>query len=251
MDLLTSTRLRARHGFPTRLGGVSQGAFASLNASLTVGDAPDAVAHNLVLLARAAGVSPERLVTARQVHGVNVVRAEPGSPAEADALWTSEPGVAVGVRTADCLPVLFEDADRGLVAAAHAGWRGLLGGVLTGTVLALEAAGARRAQLAAAVGPCIRACCFEVDGDLPQRFAQAFGPEVVVAGARPGRVHLDLQAAARLELERAGVPARAIEVLAACTCCEPRFFSHRRDRGLTGRHLSFITCPQSPGSVVL
>lgn len=215
--------------------------FDSLNSSFAVGDAPAAVARNLELLARAAGVEPSRLITARQVHGDRVVRASDVDAAtEADAVWTNTPGVAVGVRTADCLPVLLEDPRSGAVAAVHAGWRGVISEIVTRAIEQLEGQGARRDELCAAIGPCIQRCCFEVDGDLPGRFVAAFGASVLVPG--PQKAHLDLPRAVQLSLERAGLAAAHVAVLPHCTRCDERFFSHRRDRGVTGRMLSFITC---------
>jgi hypothetical protein len=240
VELLTVATLRSRHGFPTRAGGTSTGAFASLNCSFAVGDAPEAVRQNLELLATAAAVTPERLHTAQQVHGDRVVVAGEATPAtEADALWTSERGRAVGVRTADCVPILLEDRRTGAVAAVHAGWRGVIAEIVVKAVSAL--AGADRGHVYAGVGPCIRACCFEVDGDLPARFTTAFGADVLVpAGERKAR--LDLVRAVTRSLERCGVPLDHVAALPHCTSCDRRFFSHRRDRGNTGRHLSFITC---------
>jgi YfiH family protein len=158
---------------------------------------------------------------------------------EADALWTDVPGTAVGVRTADCLPILIEDP-KGRVAAVHAGWRGVISEIVARTIELFVAKGASASELRVAIGPCIQSCCFEVDGDLPERFVDAFGSEVLLAG-RP-KPHLDLPLAVRKTLSRAGVPSSHVVTLTQCTMCDERFFSHRRDRGVTGRHLSFITC---------
>jgi len=250
MELITSALIRAPHGFPTREGGVSVGAFASLNAAVSVGDERAHVEENLRRLAQAAQVDLSRLLTVSQVHGDRVLQARPGgapgvvSPplGEADALWTQEPGVAVGIRTADCLPILLEDPVGRRVAAAHAGWRGVLSEIAARTLEALEAAGSRAGDLRVAIGPCIQRCCFEVDGELPERFERAFGAEVVVRVPGKEKRHLDLPLAVRRTLVRAGVPEVQVEAIAACTSCDRRFFSHRRDRGVTGRHLSFITC---------
>jgi YfiH family protein len=242
VELLTSSLLRSPHGFPTREGGVSTGAFASLNSSLSVGDRLADVEQNLARLAAAAGVEAGRLLTVTQVHGVKVVRGVPGATVEADAQWTQEPHMSVGVRTADCVPLLIEDVVTGRVAAAHAGWRGVIDGVASRTVEALVDAGSALADLRVAVGPCIQRCCFEVDGDLPARFEGKFGSGVVALVQGKARRHLDLPAALLVELARAGVGPSQVDVLRACTNCEARFFSHRRERGVTGRHLSFITC---------
>lgn len=238
MELLTASSLRSRHGFPTRAGGFSVGAFRGLNTSLVVGDEPDTVYRNLALLAEAAGAAG--IVTAKQVHGDRVVSAlEVTELTEADAVFTNEAGRAVGVRTADCLPVLLEDRRTGVVAAVHAGWRGVIAEIVA---RAIEAMGAQPSTVFAGIGPCIQKCCFEVDGDLPARFASAFGDGVVLgqgAGAKP---HLDLPLAVQRTLARLGVPEGHVVALPQCTKCDERFFSHRRDQGITGRHLSFITC---------
>lgn len=222
---------------------MSRAPFASLNSSFAVGDDAAAVTHNLALLAGAAGVEPARLITAKQVHGARVVHAsEVDATTEADAVWTATTGVAVGVRTADCLPVLLEDPRTGAVAAVHAGWRGVISEIVTRAVEQLEGQGARRDELRAAIGPCIQRCCFEVDGDLPERFVAAFGPTVLVGGGEGQKARLDLPRAVVSSLGRAGLVADHVGVLPHCTRCDPRFFSHRRDQGVTGRMLSFITC---------
>lgn len=246
MELLTASLLRPRHGFPTRTGGVSAAPFDSLNSSPSVGDVPAAVAVNLARLASAAGVEPERLLFVKQVHGARVIAGVDATPeTEADAIWTDVPGTAVGVRTADCLPILIEDP-RGRVAAVHAGWRGVISEIVARTIEQLVERGGRVEELKIAIGPCIQRCCFEVDGDLPARFEAAFGREVVVAQPANHKPHLDLPLAVRTTLERLGVPAGHVVALPQCTMCDARFFSHRREHGITGRHLSFITCVGAP-----
>ena len=243
MDLLTASSLCAHHGFPTRAGGVSTGAFTSLNSSYAVGDDPAAVRANLEALAAAAHVTPERLFTVKQVHGDRVVNAlESAADTEADALVTRTPGTAVGVRTADCVPILLEDRRTGAVAAVHAGWRGVIAHIVAKALAQLIGPGGAPDEVYAAIGPSIQRCCFEVDGDLPERFTQAFGDEVLVAPAPGAKARLDLTRAVQLTLDRSGVPSGHVATLPQCTMCDARFFSHRRDRGLTGRHLSFITC---------
>ncbi len=205
--------------------------------------------ENLRRLARAAKVEVGALATVSQVHGLVMLRAPGGGGeqvvpplGEADAIWTSAPGVAVGVKTADCVPVLIEDRRTGAVAAVHAGWRGVIGKLVQVAVTTLCAAGTTPDQLRVAVGPCIQRCCFEVDGDLPTRFSEAFGAQVVVRPEGKAKAHLDLPWALGRTLEAAGIAASNVDVRPECTRCDARFFSHRRDRGLTGRHLSFITC---------
>lgn len=243
MELLKSRLLTVPHGFPTRAGGVSPAPWASLNAGTSTGDEPAAVRENLARLARAARCrGPIRLLT--QVHGDLVVREGPereGPPPEADGAWTGEAGVALGIRTADCLPVLLEDPVGRRVAAVHAGWRGVLAEIVVRAIDALVAEGSAPGDLRVAVGPGIGPCCFEVGGDLPERFGQAFGAGVVLAGAPGAQARLDLPAAVQVSLARRGVPVAQVEVLRHCTACDARFYSHRRDAGRTGRHCSFIT----------
>jgi len=240
MLFLTSPVLAVPHGFTLRTGGVSQGPLSSLNLGEAVGDSEAHVQENLRLLARGARQRPEALATVRQVHGDRVVRAVPGAAESADALWTEEgSGLWVGVKSADCVPVLLSSADGRRVAAVHSGWRGTALRVAARAVEALQAEGEAASTLCAAVGPCIQACCYEVAPDLAERFRADFGDAVVQMGK--SRPHLDLRRAVRDTLLAAGLLPQHVHVQTACTACEPeRFFSHRRDAGVTGRHLAFI-----------
>ncbi|MDX2013454.1 MAG: peptidoglycan editing factor PgeF [Myxococcaceae bacterium] len=249
MELIRSKVIRVPHGFPTRHGGVSTGPFASLNASTSVGDDAASVAENVKRLAAAVGATPQLVATAHQVHGVTVLEATaagegalPPPVGEADALVTRAAGLTVGVKTADCLPILVEDPLGRQVAAVHAGWRGVIGDVLGRTLDRLVASGARVDELRVAIGPAIGPCCFEVDGDLPQRFEAAFGAGVVRRVAGKPKVHLDLAWAVAESLRRRGLPDGHVDALPHCTRCDERFFSHRRDAGVTGRMLSLIRC---------
>jgi YfiH family protein len=167
MNFLTAS-LPAQHGFFTRKGGVSTGPYASLNCSFSGADDKANVLRNRALVAQAIGVAPDRLLGAKQVHGTRVVIAENpwpiGAGGEADALVTATPGIALGVITADCAPVLFSSADGNIIGAAHAGWRGALAGVLEATIAAMRAKGAR--GITAAIGPCIHQASYEVGADL-------------------------------------------------------------------------------------
>jgi YfiH family protein len=239
---LTSTRLPVPHGFTTREGGVSEGPFASLNLSFAVGDARAAVEENARRLVRTAGLT-RGLATVSQVHGDRVFEAcagaDPLTPlGEADALICGEPGAAIGVRIADCVPILLRDPQTGWVAAVHSGWRGTDLEISARAVEALLSKGARAERLVAAIGPSIRACCYEVSEELASRFTAKFGVGVVTRPA--GKPHLDLVAAIEQSLARAGVRAENVERVAPCASCDARFFSHRRDHGRTGRMLAFI-----------
>jgi YfiH family protein len=185
-----------------------------------------------------------------QVHGVAVVRADTGGPlGEADAALATRSGVEVGVVTADCVPVLV--AAGGAVAAVHAGWRGLAAGVIPRALEALGAA-APGAVPTAAVGPCIRGCCYEVDGPVLEALAKQFGSalDAALAPARPGHALVDLSVLARAALLAAGVPEARVGVVAdACTRCDAaRFHSFRRDGAAAGRLLSWIEASGRGGS---
>jgi hypothetical protein len=243
--------LRARlleefpHGFTTRDGGVSPAPWDAMNLGGAVGDEPERVAANWDRLRAAVGL---RFARAHQVHGDRVVVAsEPHEPREeADAIATRAAGVAACVSVADCVPVLIADPRSGAVAAVHAGWRGSLAGIAGRAVAALaQQFDARPEELLAAIGPSIGPCCYEVDPELAERFRAAFGP--AVANSSPAQPRLDLWMANERALRAAGLPARRVEVLSRCTSCEPeRFFSHRRDRGRTGRQVGFIAPRPSP-----
>ncbi|NTX03636.1 peptidoglycan editing factor PgeF [Myxococcus sp. CA040A] len=246
-ELLTSSLLPVPHGFATRAGGVSEGPFASLNLGFSTGDDRAKVEENLRRLATAAGAPLGALSRVSQVHGDRVleVRVEEGGDTlrppegEADGLWTEVPETWVAVGTADCVPVLLVDPDGRRVAAVHSGWRGTDADISARAVEALVARGARPERLLAAVGPAIQRCCYEVSAELGQRFTTRFGSEVVAEEG--GRIRLDLSRAVRLTLLGAGLRSAHVDVLQACTACEPsRFFSHRRDAGRTGRHLNLV-----------
>lgn len=242
MLLLRSQLLSAfPHGFTTRAGGVSPPPWDALNLGGLVGDAPERVRENWLRLETETGL---RFARVRQVHGARVVHARaPGPPAEeADGVLSTDAGVAACVSIADCVPVLLADPATGAVAAVHAGWRGTLARAAEAGVRALaRLAGAPPARLLAAVGPSIGPCCYEVSQELADSFAAALGPVIRSGGAGP---RLDLWDANRRVLVAAGVPEEAVEVVGRCTSCEPeRFFSHRRDRGRTGRHAAFIAPP--------
>lgn len=245
--IITSRLLDVPHGFTTRQGGVSQGPYASFNLSRSVGDDPAAVDQNALRLAAAAGLRGP-VITARQVHGDRVLRPArpatdetlPAPSADADALWSADAGLAVGVKTADCVPILVHAPRSRSVAAVHAGWRGTVARVLARAIEALvREGGAAPGELRVAVGPAIGPCCFEVGPDVAAAFARGFPPEVVRQDG--ARTTVDLYLANRRIAEALGVPGTQIDDPVRCTrCAEREFFSHRRDRGVTGRHLAFI-----------
>src|SRR5262249_37967982 len=160
---------------------------------------------------------------------------------EADALWTDRSGIAVAVRVADCVPILLADEKGHRIAAVHSGWRGAMLRVAARAVEALAEQGSEPRQMIAAIGPSIRRCCYSVSPSLAAQFSSEFGADVITL--RDNETHLDLALTVRRTLEQAGVPASQIDVLSHCTACDQqKFFSHRRDRGVTGRHLCFAVC---------
>lgn len=213
--------------FSTRAGGVSEGPYDSLNLGRLTGDDVERVDENRRRLCAEVGADAERLALNRQVHSTLVHRAEAGRRGEpGDGLWTDEPGVPVLAMTADCLPIALvrEDGAAPAVAVLHAGWRGLLAGIVA------EGVGALGGGVRAALGPAIGPCCYEVGREVAEPFARAFGPDVL-----RGR-NLDLWAAAERALCGAGV--EAVERFELCTACNAElFFSHRRTgkpRGVQG-----------------
>jgi polyphenol oxidase len=239
MLLTRSARLGdVRHGFSTRRGGVSEGRYASLNVGAKWGDEPARVDENRRRLAAAGGFALERLYTATQVHGAAIAVVDGSeitdiASVKADGLIACTPGVAVGVYTADCVPILISDG-AGRVAAVHAGWRGTVAGVARAAVDALVGLGASRDALSAALGPSICVGCFEVGDEV----AAQFGDGQVERA--PGRkAHVDLRRANRAQLAAAGV--RRIDDAPPCTMCDREsYFSFRRDGARIGQHLSFI-----------
>jgi YfiH family protein len=255
LALLRSRLIDARfaHGFSTRAGGVSAPPYDTLNLGARWGDVLASVEENRRRLLRAAGVAGP-LYVARQVHGTDVARVRAGDDAsaiagvEADALITGDPGVALGVFVADCIPAVLVDPRTGAIAAAHAGWRGTVAGVLPAVVRALATEfGARPADLRVVLGPAIGPCCFEVGPEVAREFetvlsGAADAADVVMPSPRgaAGKWHVDLKAANRLLLARAGVGPDAIDAMADCTCHDgARFYSYRRDRE-TGQLMGIV-----------
>lgn len=222
-----------RHAFFTRQGGHSSGLYASLNGGLGSKDDAEAVARNRALMADRLGVEPGRLVTLYQVHSAEVVVVtEPWTGAarpRADAMVTREGGLALGILTADCGPVLFCDPHAGVIGAAHAGWKGALAGVLGATVDAMEGLGAHREAIVAVLGPTISRASYEVGPDFVERLTAADGDfaRFLSAGARPDRRLFDLPGFIVARLGAAGIG--AVADLGLCTYADPeRFFSYRR-----------------------
>ncbi len=238
-----------RHAFFTREGGVSSGLYTSLNGGVGSRDSAVHVAENRARMAAALEVETDYLLTAYQIHSPNVVIAEAPWGIEArpraDAIVTRLPGLAVGVSTADCGPILFADPTARVVGAAHAGWRGALAGVAEATIEAMERLGAERSRIRAAIGPMIRQDNYEVGPDLIERFADedSASEQFFRPASRTGHALFDLAGYVGSRLSRAGI--RQIEDLRLCTYADPeRFFSFRRSTHRAeadyGRHVNAI-----------
>jgi YfiH family protein len=219
-----------RVAFSTRLGGVSEGAYESLNLGILTADEPVRVVENRRRLCAEVGVDPETATMAWQVHGAKVTEARPRGIVkrtvfdQCDGLWTERPGQPMVLLTADCLPVaLARTSGKPGLAVLHVGWKGLLGGIAEAGLSALG-----DASVAAAVGPGIGPCCYEVGEEVAVPYRDRFGADVVLEGK------LDLPEATERALRAAGVS--SVYRTGHCTACEPElFFSHRRDHGITGR----------------
>ncbi len=246
-----------RHGFSTRRGGVSVGPFASLNLGFNVGDDPTAVASNLAAFVADAGL-PERVRTVSQVHGARVVtvasREDETKHVEADGLVTCVPGVTLAVRTADCIPLLMVDPEVRVIAAVHAGWRGVAARVTTAALEAMCVLGAERSRVVVALGPSIGFGAFEVGEEVVEMFLASGhlrqagvgdggdDPALVRQGAANGsKWRIDLAELAKRELCEGGVGRARISHVERCTHAEGDwFFSYRRDGQRSGRMLSAI-----------
>jgi YfiH family protein len=238
-----------RHAFFTRAGGVSEGVYESMNGGLGSEDAPAKVAENRARMAAALGVKPENFLSVYQIHSPNVVVADAPWPAaerpRADAIVTRTPGLAIGIGTADCGPVLFADAEARVIGAAHAGWRGALTGVLEATITEMEKLGAKRERIAAAAGPMISQRNYEVGQDLIDRFLQADqdNARYFAEASRPGHAMFDLPGYVIDRLKRACIA--QVEDLGCCTYADPaQFYSYRRSTHRKepdyGRHINAI-----------
>jgi YfiH family protein len=240
---------RVRHGFYGRRGGVSQGLFASLNCGYGSGDEVERVRENRTRAARRLGVAHDRLLTVYQIHSpdavvVDTCWAREAQP-KADAMATSAPNIALGILAADCAPVLLADERAGVIGAAHAGWKGALGGVVESAVAAMETLGAKRRDIAATIGPCIGQPSYEVGAEFRAQFLAAAETNAAyfTQGKRADHYQFDLPAYVRGRLETMGLA--AVNAIGRCTYADDAdYFSFRRTthRSETdyGRNLSAI-----------
>ncbi len=230
-DLLSLPGIR--HGFFTREGGVSEGLFASLNCGFGSGDDSERVAENRARVTGRLGVTSERLVTCYQIHSADVVAVETPwrreSAPRADGMVTTKPGIALGMLTADCAPVLLADPEARVVGACHAGWRGALSGIVESTIAEMTRRGARLERIAVAVGPCIGKRSYEVGPEFPAPFltANPSDADLFKSASRTGHFLFDLTGYVVRRLARLGL--RAVAAIDGDTVAEERrFFSYRR-----------------------
>jgi len=237
-----------RHAFFTREGGVSEGIYAGLNGGIGSKDDPAHVTENRCRMAAQMGVAPRQFLTVFQIHSPDVaVATEPwdaNSRPRADAIVTDKEGLAIGVTTADCGPVLFVDPQARVVGAAHAGWKGAFSGVLESTIMEMEKLGARLNDIVAAIGPLIRQSSYEVGNEFVERFVEADADYSLffIPATREGHAMFDLAGFIRMRLEKAGVP--IIDDLGVDTYSDQRFYSYRRSVHRSepdyGRHVHAI-----------
>lgn len=244
-----------RHGFSTRLGGVSQGIYRSMNLSFTRGDQEEAVRENYRRMGEALGISPEAMVCSQQTHTTNVrrVKAEdkgrgvtgPRGWTDVDGMITDAPGVALVTFYADCVPLYFLDPVHRAIGLSHSGWRGTVEKMGQATVERMEEAfGTRPDQLLAAIGPSICQDCYEVSQDVAEQFQAAFPRGVwdrLMYRKENGKYQLNLWEANLQVLLEAGIPRSRILLPGICTCCNPDFlFSHRASQGKRGNLAAFL-----------
>ncbi len=226
----------------TRLGGVSEGPYSSLNLGGNTGDLPEKIQKNMLLLCSAAGIGSNRLVSSNQVHGTGILYAEePGHHDGYDAFVTDKPDLFLCIFTADCYPVLIYDPKQRAVGAAHAGWKGTAGEIVMKTVAEMSARfNTEASDCLAYIGAGISAGAYEVGREVCERFPEEFCmTKILTDGGR--KYFLDLGKANRRQLLNSGIPAENIECSPFCSFIDREmFYSYRRDNGMTGRMVSLI-----------
>ena len=246
------SQLLADHGvtaiFSLRHGGVSPPPFDQQNFGAGLGDDARHIEQHLKNLIDAAAL-PATPHQADQVHGVEILQCGGAGRMHkqpADILISRERDVALAVRTADCLPILLADPKAGVIAAVHAGWRGTAGNIARRAVNAMIQYGAKPEHLLAWLGPCIGPCCFAIGADTAATLHHCCAGAATHIATTPSGIFADLHEINRLQLANAGIDDTHIEIDVACTACDhSRFFSFRRDRGATGRHLAIVAIPSS------
>lgn len=240
--MLTCPLLEVPHGFTTREGGVSPPPFDSLNLGLSTADSPEHVMENRKRIMAVFGNPPA--VVLNQVHGNQVHAVETAGTWEGDGALTARPGLLLRVTVADCYPILLYDPVRHVVGALHAGWRGVVSGILPRALELMQSRyGSSPDTIRLAVGPGISGPNFQVGPEVLVQFEQAGLAIAWSDPQQPGRYRLDLEQAIRTQALRGGIVPQNYWSLGRCTYADPVFFSHRRDRGQTGRMWALIMLP--------
>lgn len=249
---MTSDVIRARHAFTTRFGGVSRGSYASLNLASNRGDEPEAVRENYRRVCELMGAGIDDCAVTNQVHG-NIVRivteqdkhvCMSACPYEADGIVTAVKGMPISCMTADCVPVLLCDSENGVIGAVHCGWRSSVADILKNAVEKMEALGAEREKICAAIGPAIGPCCFETDGDVPAAVEKYLSGDTagLFKPRADGKTLVDLKRANARRLTQLGLKEENIDVSDECTMCShEKYWSHRYTKGDRGSQGAFIT----------
>ncbi len=251
---LCSDKITVPHGFSTRIGGVSREAHtSSLNLAFGRGDSEETVLENLFRFSKAVGVEARSIISRRQVHSRDVVCVNCCDCGEGYFTETEDPcdgyaakdsGVTLGVKTADCVPILLHDPVNCIIGAVHAGWRGTVSGIVTECIKKMCFLGAKAENIRAAVGPAIHSCCYEVGEDFLQSVIKLAGDEIAqdFIKKKDGKLYADIVGMNRRMLLDGGLMEENIDVCDMCTCCHPElFFSHRYSKGLRGTMLSVIS----------
>ncbi len=254
VEYMHSDIIPTRHGFSTRVGGVSTEKHTeSLNLSFGRGDDDETVMRNLKLFAEAVGVDAKSVVSRKQIHSSKVVYADETMCGEGyfresgegcDGYVTDREGVTLGVKTADCVPILFCEPDARVIGAVHAGWRGTASSIAAECVREMEKLGAERQKIRAAVGAAIHFCCYEVGEDFSESVISLAGEKMAREFIRPvnGKLHADIVGMNRSILLESGLYDKNIDICEECTCCKPeKFYSHRYSHGIRGTMLSVIS----------
>ncbi len=242
-SVLRSRLITCPHGFSTRRGGVSEGIYESLNLGRSaLGDTPERTAENWAIFGRAVGIDTSRFVHGLQVHGntVRVARREDAhgiletcaATEGVDGYVTDLPGLPLAVFTADCVPLLMQEPEAGVIAAVHCGWKPTAADIVGEAIRQMASLGAKSHRIRAAVGPCIRRCCFQTGPEVPAAMERLLGGEAADLYApdaeAAGKYRLDLPGAVKRRLTQLGVPEDQIDDLGECTMCRPdKYWSHR------------------------
>jgi len=246
---LTSSNIAVPHGFSTRHGGISSLPHtATMNLAYGRGDDEATVKENMRIFCTALGIDSDTVVSAKQIHSTEVMVVTPENAGlegvECDGFVTRDKGIALCVKIADCVPILFCDEENGVIGACHAGWRGTAGGIATVTVEKMLSLGAEVENIQVAIGPCIHPCCYEVSSDFYEQVSALRGEDFAKRHIKKknGSMYADLTAMNKELLMGAGIPESNISISDKCTCCEPDLFhSHRATGGVRGTMAALIS----------